>query len=130
MLPPLGGDVLHGTYTVQTGNGKYQTYDTQLGKASRVSSSSITLTSADGFTHTYVVTSSTIVDAQRDGIGSVASGDQIRLVATVSGSTATATAIVDTTKVGAELPKGPGGFFRGPGSFKAPTAFGQTGPAA
>ncbi len=118
-----GGNVVHGTYTARTPSGSYQTYDVQVGKASNVNSSSITVTSDDGYVHTYPVTASTIVDAQRDGIGSVSSGDQVRLIATVSGNTATATDIVDTTKV-APGPASPGGFVRGPGGALFP------GPAA
>jgi len=62
-----------------------------------VSTASITLKSADGFTRSYTVTSSTLVDAQRDGIGSVKVGNQATMLATVSGSAATATSITDLT---------------------------------
>jgi hypothetical protein len=55
--------------------------------------------SADGFTHSYAITGSTGVDAQRDGIGSVKVGDQAFVVAAVSGRTATAAKIIDTTEL-------------------------------
>jgi hypothetical protein len=113
---------------VQTGNGTYQTYAVQVGTASGVSSSSITLKSADGYSHAYVVTASTVVDAQRDGIASVKNGDQVRLIATVSGGTSTATDIVDITKVGAGRPGRPG-FFPGPPGPIAGLK-GRMGPAA
>jgi hypothetical protein len=69
--------------------GGYQTVDVQTGQVTAVSTTSITIKSADGFTKSYVITSSTLVDAQRDGIGSVKVGNQATTVATVSGSTAT-----------------------------------------
>jgi hypothetical protein len=96
----LGG-VVHGQLTVPNKSGGYQTVEIQTGKAGPVSSSSITVKSPDGYTHTYSVSPSTVVDAQRDGIASVASGDQVSVVATVVSGKDTATNIVDTTKVGA-----------------------------
>jgi hypothetical protein len=88
---------VHGQFVVGKSGGGYQTVDVQTGKVTAVSTTSITLKSADGFTQTYVITSSTLVDAQRDGIGSVKVGNQASLLATVSGSTATATSIQDLT---------------------------------
>jgi hypothetical protein len=95
----LGGGVLHGQFTVSNGSGGYRSELVQTGKASAVSSGSITVTSADGYRHTYTVTATTAVDSQRDGIGSVASGDQVELTATSAGGKDTATDIVDTTKL-------------------------------
>ena len=80
----------------------------QRGSVTAVSTSSITVKSADGFTKTYQVTSSTLVDAQRDGIGSVKDGHQVLVLAKVSGSTATATSIQDLSLLRAGLPL-PGG---------------------
>jgi hypothetical protein len=88
---------LHGQLVVPKSGGGYQTVDVQSGQVTAVSTTSITLKSADGFTMSYAVTSSTIVDAQRAGIGSVKVGDQAAVVATVAGSTATATSINDLT---------------------------------
>ena len=88
---------LHGQFVVAKPGGGYQTVDMQTGQVTAVSTTSITLKSADGFTKSYVVTSSTLVDAQRDGIGSVKIGNQATMLATVSGSIATATSINDLT---------------------------------
>jgi len=88
---------LHGQLVVAKPGGGYQTVDVQTGQVTAVSTTSITLKSADGFTKSYVVTSSTLVDAQRDGIGSVKIGNQATMLATVSGSIATATSINDLT---------------------------------
>jgi hypothetical protein len=99
--PGIGGDVLHGEYVVPKNGGGYETLDTQSGKVTDVSSTAITVQSDDGFTKTYVVTDTTVVNSQRDGIGSVAKDDNVRVTATVSGSTATAVDITDTTKVSA-----------------------------
>jgi hypothetical protein len=95
---PLGGGLfgaVHGTVVVPKSGGGYQTVAFQNGKVTAVSSTSITLRSADGYSHTYQVTSSTMVDAQRDGIGSIKDGNQVVVDATVSGSTTTTVRIID-----------------------------------
>src|SRR4029077_12465230 len=94
----LGGGLfgaVHGTVVVPKSGGGYQTLAFQNGKVTAVSSTSITLHSADGYSHTYQVTSSTLVNAQRDGIGSVKAGNQVVVDATVSGSTTTTVRIID-----------------------------------
>lgn len=95
----MGGDVVHGQYTVKSGSG-YKTMDVQLGTVSTVSPTSITVTSSDGFSATYAVQPSTVVDSQAGGISSVGNTDLVRIEALVSGKSATATSIVDITKVG------------------------------
>jgi hypothetical protein len=103
---------LHGQFVVPRSGGGYQTEDTQRGSVTAVSTSSITVKSADGFAKTYQVTSSTVVDARRDGIGSVKDGHQVSVLATVSGGTATATDIQDLSLLRAANP-GPGGYGSG-----------------
>jgi hypothetical protein len=96
----LGGGlfgVLHGQFVVAKPGGGDQTIDVQNGQVTAVSNTSVTLKSSDGFTMSYVVASSTLVDAQRGGVGSVKVGNQASVLATVSGHTATATGIVDRT---------------------------------
>lgn len=94
----LGGGVLHGEFTVRSGSG-YKTEAVQTGSVTAVSKSSLTVKSSDGYTHTYVVESSTVVDSQAGGISSVSKGDSISVTATVSGSTETAAQITDQTKL-------------------------------
>jgi hypothetical protein len=94
---------IHGQFVVSKPGGGYQTIDTQRGTVTAVSASSITVKSGDGYTKTYQVTRSTNVKAQRAGIGSVKTGQTVSVVATVTGSSATATQIVDL----AALPKLP-----------------------
>lgn len=94
--PGIFGAV-HGQIVMPKPGGGYQTVDIQRGTVTAVSSTSITLKSADGFTKTYAVTSSTLVDAQRSGIGSVKTGNEATVVATQNGSTATASSITDLT---------------------------------
>ena len=95
----LGGlfGAVHGTAVVPRPGGGYQTIAFQNGKVTAVSGTSITLRSADGYSHSYRVTSSTLVNAQRDGIGSIKAGNQVIVTATVSGSTDTATRIIDVS---------------------------------
>jgi hypothetical protein len=92
---PFG--VVHGQYVVTKPGGGYQTIDFQTGKVTAVSSTSITLRSPDGYVHSYVVTGSTSVDAQRGGISSVKAGHQVSVQATVGGGAATAARIADLT---------------------------------
>ncbi len=77
-----------------------------------VSSSSITVKSADGFSATYAVSSSTEVNAMAAGIGTVKVGHIVDLTATVSQGTATAASIIDTTAIRAS--RGAFGFPAGP----------------
>jgi len=97
----LGGlfGAVHGTAVVPKSGGGYQTVAFQNGEVTAVSSTSITLHSPDGYNHTYQVTSSTFVNAQRNGIGSIKSGNQVIVIATVSGSTTTATRIIDVSLI-------------------------------
>lgn len=120
----FGGPIVHAEYTVQDGSG-YKTYATQVGQVVAVSSTSITVKSDDGYTQTYVVEPSTIVDSQAAGISAVAGKDTVRVEALVAGSTQTATDIVDTTKIGASrkgfgFPEPPQGW-QGKSPADAPT---------
>ena len=96
-LGPFGA--IHGQYVAPKPGGGYQTIDVQTGKVTAVSSTSITLRSADGYTHTYAVTSSTMVNAQRGGISSIKTGNEVVVRATVSGSTTTAAQIIDLSQL-------------------------------
>jgi hypothetical protein len=93
----LGGPfgAIHGQYVAAKPGGGYQTVDFQNGKVTAVSGTSITLRSPDGYTRAYAVTSSTTVNAQRGGIGSVKVGNEVSVQATVNGSTVTAARITD-----------------------------------
>ena len=120
------GGLVHGQFTEPKSGGGYQTVDVQNGTVSAVSASSVTVKSADGFTATYTVTSSTVVDAKAAGIGSVKKGDTIFVTATVSGGAATAANITDTTAVNAGrasfgFPGNSSGFPGKPAEPAAPT---------
>lgn len=94
-----GGRVIHGDYTIQTPSGHEEVL-VQTGTVSDVSSTSITITSSDGYSHTYVVAPTTVVDAQANGISTIQKNDQVQLQAVVQSGKDTATNIVDTTKIG------------------------------
>jgi hypothetical protein len=108
------GGAIHGQLTEPKSGGGYQTVDVQRGTVTAVSSTSITVKSADGYTATYAVTSSTEVNAQAAGIRTVKVGDSVDLVATVSNGAATAASIMDTTSIRAS--RGVFGFQVGPPS--------------
>ena len=95
----FGPRVLHGEFTAKSPSGAYQTLAVQTGQVTAVSSSSITVRSEDGYARTYAVDTSTMVNAGRDGIGSVKEGDSVHVVAKASGGTARAIHIVDATNV-------------------------------
>ena len=113
----FGFGALHGQFTIVAPSGGYESLDTQLGKVSAVSSSSITVKSADGFTATYSVDTTTLVNAGRDGIADVKTGDTVHVVAVASGGKASAVEVIDGTNVqnlrgrwapGVPFPDGPG----------------------
>jgi hypothetical protein len=81
------GRALHGEYVASDGNGGYVTKITQTGEVTELSATSLTAKSDDGFSKTYTITS-----AQATGL---ATGDTVTVVATESGSTATATSVTD-----------------------------------
>jgi hypothetical protein len=109
---PFGA--IHGQFVTPKPGGGYQTIDTQRGTVTAVSSSSITVKSSDGYIKTYNVTRSTHVVARRAGISTVKTGQTVSVLATISGSSATAAQIVDFTS----LPKMPGILRPGPGQVQ------------
>lgn len=98
---------VRGDIVVPDGKGGYQTIRVQRGVVTAKAPDSITVKSADGHSETYAVTATTLVNAARDGLGSIAIGDKVGVRATLSGDKATATHIRDLTKLGLDRPKGP-----------------------
>jgi hypothetical protein len=90
---------VRGEFVVPDGKGGWRTVQMQRGTVTAVSDTSLTVKSADGVSKTYVLTKDTRVDAARAGIASVANGDTVGVLATVSGGTATATSVRDLTKI-------------------------------
>ncbi len=96
-----GGHILplHGQIVLAKPGGGFQTVDFQSGTVTKVAAGSITVKSTDGFTQSYAITGSTIVSADRNGIGSVKAGNDAVVIAAVSGHTATAAKIIDLTQL-------------------------------
>lgn len=90
---------IHGEFTTKAPDGGYRTVASQTGEVTSVSKSSITVKSEDGFSRSYAVDENTLVNAGRDGIDSVKTGDQVQLMALVEGEKARAVRIMDTTNV-------------------------------
>lgn len=86
---------IHGTFVVPQPDGSgYQTVHMQRGEVTAVSASSITVTSEDGYSKTYVVDSTTEVN--RDGaIADIAVGATVMVVGVAGDDSVTATRIVD-----------------------------------
>ncbi|MDX3005208.1 hypothetical protein PWY87_26265 [Kribbella solani] len=92
----LGG-ALHGEFVVQKEGGGYQTMAMQRGQVTAVSKDSITVKSSDGCSRTYALTADTLVNAARDGISDVKTGNTVRVTAVVTNGNATASSVNDGT---------------------------------
>jgi hypothetical protein len=92
----LQGRLLHGEFTVEGKGGTPMNVAEQRGTVNAVSSTSITLTSKDGFSHTYVVDSSTRVrvDGKKGAISGVKTGQEAAVLAKVNGRTETAELVI------------------------------------
>jgi hypothetical protein len=92
---------IHGEFTVKKPDGSgYQTWASQLGEVTEVSSSSMTVRSDDGFSRTYLLDENTVVTSGRDGIGTVKTGDTVRVAGLVEDGKARAAAVMDSTSLG------------------------------
>ncbi|GAB3573462.1 hypothetical protein GCM10027445_32790 [Amycolatopsis endophytica] len=98
-------EALHGDFTVSA-DGGYAVERFQTGEVSALSATSVTVRSEDGYTQTYTIDSST---RKADGL---ATGSSVTVLAKVSGDTATATSITDSSPAGQQggFPGGQGGF--------------------
>jgi hypothetical protein len=93
----LGGGI-HGEFVTPKEGGGYQTVASQYGEVTAVSSDSLTVKSEDGFSRTYALGSDTRVNAGREGVDAIKTGDSVSVIATVDGSTATAVMVIDMTR--------------------------------
>jgi hypothetical protein len=134
--PGMRGAV-HGEFVVPDGTG-WKTVAMQRGVVTAVSKTAITVKSEDGYSKTYVVTADTMVNAARDGIGSIKNGEDVAVVAEVKSGTATAVDIRDLTQirehrkdVGPPPPGGPGwpGAPAPNGTPASPSSFDESGDA-
>jgi hypothetical protein len=100
--PGFGGPrgAIHGEFVQPDGNGGYRTVNQQVGDVTAVSSDSISVKSADGFSKTYSVDENTVVNSGRDGIASVKNGDKVSVNAVVTNGKAAARNIEDMTTLG------------------------------
>ena len=72
----------------------------QTGEITAVSATSITAKSADGYTQTYVINSSTQVDEGSEQVSDLKSGATVTIIAKLSGDTGTATSVSDQQLTG------------------------------
>lgn len=106
------GGALHGEFVVEKEGGGYQTVATQKGEVTAVSEDSLTVKSADGYSRTYTLTEDTLVNAARDGIDDVKTGNTVHVSAIVVDGKATASSVSDGTVRDAAREKW--GFKKGP----------------
>jgi hypothetical protein len=95
---PGGGmmaEALHGEYVVSDGSGGYLTELLQNGEVTAVSDTSITAKSDDGYTKTYTIGADTVVGNGSTNLSSIETGDDVTIIATVSGDTATADSLAE-----------------------------------
>lgn len=97
----MGGlfSALHGDFTVQD-NGSYVTERMQTGQITAVSATSITAKSVDGYTQTYTIDSSTVVDQGSEQVSDLKTGTTVTIIAKLSGDTGAATSISDQQAMG------------------------------
>jgi hypothetical protein len=98
---------LHGEYVVSDGNGGYTTEIIQTGEVTAVSDSSITAKSEDGYTHTYTIDSDTTVGNGSADLSSIETGDDVTIVASVDGDTATADSLVEASTATGQMGQAP-----------------------
>lgn len=120
--PPMGGGLmaggpamLHGEAVVETDDGVYETVLSQRGTVDAISDDTLTVTSEDGFTQDYVLDTAALEEADRGpatDLSAIAVGDEVVVMATVDGSTATVQHLVEPPSDGAL--GGPGGPGHGP----------------
>lgn len=84
--------IVHGQVTVSDGSGGTVTQAIQAGTVTAVTSTTITVRSTDGYSATYAVVAGTTLSGTT---GTPAAGDTVRVLAQVSGQTATAVTIED-----------------------------------
>ena len=84
-----GGGMLHSEGVIEDDEGAFVTVRMQQGEVTAVSATSITVTSADGYAGTYVITDETVVERNGEEVAP-AVGDTAHVRATMTGSTATA----------------------------------------
>lgn len=99
----LGADVadmLHGEVVLAKEGGGTQTVLVQKGTVTKVSGTSVTVKSSDGYTKDYTVNGDTKVKADKDEISAVAKDEQVVVIAPRSGAGQTATVVVDLTDLG------------------------------
>lgn len=107
--PPPGKHhprIQHGEFTLDDG----RVIDVQHGQAVAVNPSSITVKSPDGFQAAYAINSHTMVDkaGKKSAIDQVKSGDRVAVIATRTGTTATADRIGDPGSAQQQPTPGPG----------------------
>lgn len=88
--PGVLSEALHGEYVVSDGDGGYTTELLQNGEVTAISDTSITAESEDGYTRTYTIGSDTTAD-----LSDIGTGDDVTIVATVSGDVATVESVVE-----------------------------------
>jgi hypothetical protein len=108
------GGALHGSFVVPDGSGGYRTLVMQRGAATKVSDTSITVHSEDGFEQTYAITADTGVGADRQGVSGIAKGADVVVMGEKKGSGVTALHVADLAQLGHLF--GPGGI--GPGGMR------------
>jgi hypothetical protein len=109
--------MLHGTETVETKDGTFEVYTSQVGTVSAVSATSITVLSADKYSATYTIADSTkiVKDGDSSDASAVATGDTVMVQAEQDDSDLTALGIFDGVPTAGQGGAGAGSGHGGPG---------------
>lgn len=96
----LGGAPLHGELVVPDPDSDgYRTVVVQRGEVSSASSSSVTVTSEDGFAETYGLTDETMYLGGVDGAASLQDGDRVHVTGVREGGTVRALHVADMSRL-------------------------------
>lgn len=99
--PGMLSNALHGEYVVSDTDGDYTTQLMQNGEVTAISATSVTAKSDDGYTHTYTIDADTVTGNDSSDLSGIETGDEVTIVASVSGDTDTADSVSEAGDGGA-----------------------------
>ncbi len=91
-------NAVHGDFVARTSSGGFVTERFQTGTVTKLGTTSITVTSQDHYVGHYLINGSTVLNHGSIALSDIQVDDTVTVIATVSGSTATATTVSDPSR--------------------------------
>lgn len=98
-------NTVHGDFVVRTSSGGFATERYQTGRVTKLGAASITVTSQDHYVGEYLIAGSTVLNHGAIDIADVKVGDTVTVIATLTGSTATAATVTDSSDKQPDQPR-------------------------